>query len=62
MPCRNCENREVGCHATCDRYIEWKQAHIEKQRKRFAYKETEYQYMAIARERRNKKLHKKKYD
>ena len=23
-PCKGCEDRVIGCHATCERYIEWK--------------------------------------
>lgn len=23
-PCKGCEERIVGCHSTCERYIEWK--------------------------------------
>jgi hypothetical protein len=23
-PCKNCSAREVGCHSTCEDYIEWK--------------------------------------
>lgn len=23
-PCKDCENREVGCHSKCEEYIEWK--------------------------------------
>ena len=31
MPCRrNCTDRTVGCHANCERYAEWKAAHLQK--------------------------------
>lgn len=23
-PCKGCEERQVGCHASCDSYIQWK--------------------------------------
>ena len=23
-PCKGCEDREIGCHAKCSKYIEWK--------------------------------------
>lgn len=26
-PCKNCELREVGCHAKCKAYIEWAKEH-----------------------------------
>ena len=22
-PCKNCTNRKVGCHSSCDRYKDW---------------------------------------
>lgn len=25
-PCRDCKNREVGCHATCEAYMKYKLA------------------------------------
>ena len=62
MPCRNCEDRHVGCHGTCERYIDWKEKHIESKRKRFEQKQTDYQYMAVASIRKAKRLHKKKYE
>lgn len=24
MDCRDCKNRQVGCHATCEIYLNWK--------------------------------------
>lgn len=27
--CKGCVNREVGCHAHCQSYIEWKKKHNE---------------------------------
>lgn len=30
-PCKGCEDREVGCHADCKRYADWK---VEKDRLR----------------------------
>lgn len=26
-PCKDCEEREVGCHSTCEKYIEYKEIH-----------------------------------
>ena len=62
MPCRNCGERHIGCHETCDRYIDWKEKHIESKRKRFEQKQTDYQYMAVASMRKAKRLHKKKFE
>ncbi len=28
-PCKECENRESGCHANCDLYKKWKILHAE---------------------------------
>lgn len=32
-PCRNCENRHMGCHGQCERYNEYKIRHDEVQEK-----------------------------
>ena len=24
VPCKDCPNRQVGCHSTCEKYIEYK--------------------------------------
>ena len=26
-PCKNCNERSIGCHCKCDRYIDWKLKH-----------------------------------
>ena len=26
-PCKDCEERYLGCHSKCNRYIKWKQKH-----------------------------------
>ena len=31
-PCRNCEERCVGCHGTCQRYLDWHEQHVQRQR------------------------------
>lgn len=28
-PCKNCEDREVGCHSKCEAYMEWAKEHEE---------------------------------
>ncbi|WP_455256740.1 hypothetical protein [Peptoniphilus asaccharolyticus] len=35
-PCKNCEEREVGCHSNCKRYIEYDKTmdHIRDSRKK----------------------------
>lgn len=34
VPCRDCEERTVGCHAGCERYKAWHAAHVEASRGR----------------------------
>ena len=26
-PCKNCEKRKLGCHATCEEYLAYKERH-----------------------------------
>lgn len=30
-PCKGCADRHLGCHASCDRYIEYKTEHAKQQ-------------------------------
>ena len=62
MPCRNCEDRHIGCHGTCEKYIDWKESRIQKCRERYERKEADSQYMGLARATKDKMLHKKKYE
>ena len=32
-PCKNCEDRVVGCHANCKSYIDWAKEHNEAKEK-----------------------------
>ena len=29
-PCKDCTDREIGCHSNCEKYIEWKNEHNRK--------------------------------
>lgn len=57
-PCRGCEERYVGCHSSCEKYIKAKEEIEEAKRKERLYKEHEG-YVSetarrIKRERRGK--------
>lgn len=54
--CYKCEERHVGCHSTCERYIEESKV-IEKQRKEHLEKlnRDAHIYASMNRKRRNKK-------
>lgn len=34
-PCKDCPERSVGCHGSCDRYAEWLKCHIDYKHERF---------------------------
>ena len=36
-PCQDCGDREIGCHAKCERYKEWKQARQDETARRRDY-------------------------
>lgn len=33
-PCKNCEDRELGCHSTCERYIAYTDARAKERKAR----------------------------
>lgn len=41
-PCENCPDRRVGCHGTCEKYIAFQTAQLERTEKRRADKELQY--------------------
>lgn len=43
-PCLDCEFRQIGCHAICSCYIEWKNDLVEK--KKSIQKQTEIERIA----------------
>ena len=32
-PCKDCSDRQIGCHGICERYKSWNADHIEQNRK-----------------------------
>lgn len=43
VPCKDCENRELGCHGKCEEYIEWKNELAELNKKIAKEKLADYQ-------------------
>ena len=53
-PCRGCEDRILGCHSTCQKYIDWKKKVQEYNDKMYADKKNSYMPEAFML-RRNKR-------
>ena len=49
-PCQKCESRVVGCHATCNRYSEWKLLY-QKAKSRFKNSNDAYEILARGKEK-----------
>lgn len=58
-PCKDCPDRQVGCHSTCEKYIEFKKEADEQRLKRIEQGNIN-QYMREASERRYKHLKNRK--
>jgi len=43
-PCKNCPNRILNCHATCQKYIEWQKEYQEENNKLLKDKKTRELY------------------
>lgn len=57
VPCNGCEERQVGCHAKCQKYMEYRENRIQNHRKVVSEKikvSTNRQYM-FDQMRKNKK-------
>lgn len=57
-PCRECTERYVGCHAKCEKYINWSTEHIEEKKKitEGRYREYMAENFLIKRREARKKL------
>lgn len=53
--CRNCEERHVGCHGTCERYLEAKNAHFERKTQIIGEKSKDRVYDRFQAEQTNKR-------
>lgn len=41
-PCKGCEQREIGCHSSCGRYREYRQAMDEYNEQKYQQKEARF--------------------
>ena len=55
-PCKNCTDRVVGCHSTCEKYKDWKKKDKERKQKIFESKMKSRYYRSTA----TTKVHQKK--
>lgn len=60
-PCWKCTEREIGCHAKCERYLSWQKEHIAENRAR-RDSEVYTGYVVDSNMRRKKKLKKGGYN
>lgn len=52
-PCLKCQERKIGCHGTCEKYIAWRAGMDEEaRRKRLAKLGDEAAFMAVLRTKR----------
>ena len=56
-PCMGCSDRQIGCHASCEKYKAWKQYSDEYNETERQQKQSEYMLRAVKQEiaRRRKK-------
>ena len=44
VPCKDCKDRQIGCHSKCEKYLEFKKQNDEIKRKQRIEKQAEYDY------------------
>lgn len=53
-PCKNCNDRKVGCHSICDKYIEWTSSNEKiREKEKITNVNTSYGWGYIPRKKRN---------
>lgn len=48
-PCKNCDNRKVGCHANCEGYINFRKNYEELRERINKHRKTEIDYGLVRR-------------
>ena len=59
-PCKDCPDRQIGCHSTCEKYIEFKKENDKLRKERFIQNQIT-QYAIEANDRRYNRIRKCKY-
>ena len=59
-PCKNCTDRDPGCHAHCEKYIGWKKGYLDERKAINDVKYKDYEFMRLVRDRKDKKERDKK--
>lgn len=58
-PCKDCPDRRVGCHSTCEKYLAFRKERDELNEKTYKQKEVEYadytRYMRALREKQKQR-------
>lgn len=54
IPCKDCLDRYVGCHSTCDKYIEWNKQHLEQKKIISASRQKDKEINMFERDRKRK--------
>lgn len=58
-PCKDCPDRQVGCHSTCEKYLAFRKERNELNEKTYKQKEVEYadytRYMRASREKQKQR-------
>lgn len=56
-PCKDCEKRVVGCHSSCEDFVQWEQEHREEKERLREAKMKSSEYLAYRKEEKDKRAH-----
>ena len=59
-PCLNCPDRTIGCHSTCEKYIEFQKVHAEEKAKAFEARREEAEYWSMRNQSKHRAIQVKK--
>lgn len=57
--CKDCTDRQIGCHATCERYLEQKKRNEEEVDRAHEYKMVDLEYSKLSQEHLRRLVKKK---
>lgn len=59
-PCKDCQDREIGCHGKCPKWTDYEQAKLDYFKLKVDANRSDCLYMSVMKKQKNKRMRRKK--
>lgn len=59
-PCKDCQDREIGCHGKCPKWADYEQAKIDRIKSIAEANRSDCLYMSVMKKQKDKRMRRKK--